>query len=49
MKINDVFNSTIYVTIVNTELKADTELFYLGSVLSNVMEAERLRQKQVKN
>lgn len=42
-------NSTIYVTIINTELKADTELLYLGSVLSNVMEAERLRQKQVKN
>lgn len=31
----------IYVTIVNTKPNAHTELFYLRSILSNVMEAER--------
>lgn len=39
------FNSRSCVTTVNTKLKADTETFYLGSILSNVMEAETNRKK----
>lgn len=41
----DVFNSRICVATVNTKRKADTEPFYLPSMLSNVMEADKDNKK----